>query len=366
MKRIVCMLVLVCVMLGSFCACIDEYKNQKKYEEGLRYLEEGSYGLAYTVFKNLGDYKDSEKIFSRFVYVRDRVTHTDPSGNVTTEVIYYNEDNLPIQKIVTHPNGRNDICEYTYYSDGRLKNIVYPGSNKIWYKYDAHDNLIKRINIFSWGGKDVLDEYVYDENGRLIEHKGDQYSQPERETYEYDGDGNIVRTVVYYNPSYYDISEFNYDDNGRLISKVVRECDNRPECYRYNIDNYDYTYDSDGNLIKVSQIDEGLRSTNYVYDEASRLISEYYTNAEGEVTSSYEYKYDEKGRLIADNKYEYTYDVLGNLVKTKSIKEYDYYLGRESEYECRLVYIPYDIAELPEESVEHYVQFLGYPFGYTD
>ena len=93
MKRIVCMLVLVCVMLGSFCACIDEYKNQKKYEEGLRYLEEGSYGLAYTVFKNLGDYEDSAEILSHFVYVRERATVTDSQG-VGTEEMYYNEDNL--------------------------------------------------------------------------------------------------------------------------------------------------------------------------------------------------------------------------------------------------------------------------------
>ena len=361
MKKIVCILVLLCVILGCFCSCIDDIKNQKLYDKGLSLLEEGRYGEAYMIFKNLGDYEDAAQIFSRFVYVRDLEIVTNPNGLSTYE-IYYNEDNLPIQKIETDPDGRKIVWEYTYYSDGNLKSksVVgdgfYIGGWQRLYKYDARNNLIKMTYI-NYNG--VYNEtYVYDDNNRLVEENLKPHgSSDTRMTYEYDANGNVVREVKYLYESVTEIKEYTYDVNGRLIRQVVRD-------KQRNSKFFDYEYDANGNVIKEVERngkDEVVWTTNYVYDDAMRLIHEYYTDANGNDGNIRDYVYDEKGRLIREPGYEYTYDALGNVVKLKSLYMFQPN-GEVHEYECRLVYIPYDLSELSEFTLTHLVDFLGNPF----
>ena len=349
------MLVLACVILGCFCACTDEKKNQKSYEEGLRLLEERKYEEAYEVFKSLGDYEDSAKILSRFVYVREKATITD-AYHVTTEQMYYNEDNLPIQRIVTEDDGRKDIYEYTYYSDGNLKSEVLVRSildgYSYFYKYDAHNNLIQKTYIDYKGVEHVV-KYVYDDDDRLVK---EITSFGRCVAYEYDKNGNMVKSTWYDSDGYVEqVWEYIYDVHGRLIQKM--------RDYALNFTYFEYSYDSCGNLIKeVEHAKDVTKSkTFYVYDEASRLIKKYSKDLKGNLTALQEYAYDEQGRLISDPRYEYTYDENGNVVKTYYPDPYQP-VGAECVYELRLVYIPYDLSEMAEPTVTNLVDFLGNPF----
>ena len=357
MKKIVCILVLLCVILGCFCSCANEIKNRESYNKGLRLLEAGRYSEAYVVFKNLGDYEDSAEILSHFVYVRERATVTDSQG-VSTEEMYYNEDNLPIQKIVTDHNGHKDIYEYTYYSNGLLKSEVLVDTllheHRYFYKYDAHNNLIKKTYI-DYDGSECVETYVYDDDDRLVKHViDDRYY-----TYEYDDNGNVVREIKYLNGKENRTRLYTYDVNGQMIRQIIIQ-DAWPTV---TTSRYDYTYDYGGNLTKEVETkgNKITSTTHYVYDEGSRVIQIYDTDDKGKVTYSRKYEYDEQGRLISEPQREYTYDARGNLVKVEVPDPYQP-IGRISEYECKLVYIPYDLSEMSEPTLTNLINFLGNPF----
>ena len=210
--------------------------KQEKYDNAVALIGEGKYEEAYALFEELGDFNNANAELAKFHYVPTKMTNTeidieDGDEEIYTEttIIYYDEQNLPLQSISTDSDGDSYIYDYDYDDKGNLLKKVYTGSrgNKSIYDYtyDTNGNCIKEVYTSSNGSKSIYD-YTYDMNGNCI-----------KEVYTYsDGDKSV--------------SDYTYDTNGNLIKEIITD---------YDGDKYvlDYTYDDHGNLIKAvySEVD---------------------------------------------------------------------------------------------------------------
>ena len=218
-KKLLAMLMVLCVMLLCLIAC----ENNTEYAQALTLLQKEKYEEAYELLLSVGDYKDAQDLLAHFYYVPVSISiqHYSAQGDETgTPSVYafaYNEENLPVQMSYT-----GSLGEFT-------------------------------------------NEYVYDENGRLIlrVYTSTEYSH----TYQtcYDDNGNITKkTTGYYgNAELY--SEYFYDENGNVIEEIEysaykEEVSRKGSCR--------YTYSPDGKLIKEERAKaENAWTIEYVYDE---------------------------------------------------------------------------------------------------
>ena len=201
---------------------------------------------------------------------------------------------------------------YTYDENGNETSYIYrtnAGESTTVYRYDGN-GFISRMESTYADGSIYYTDYVRDAEGRTLKEK----------TY------NDAGAVSY-------SQEYTYDKNGNNIKLVYTSGSG-------NVTTYSYTYDSKGNLTHEevdSQYDKS--STDYVYDKGGRMVRMERKDADGGGTLAL-YQYDEEGRQIRG---EYTtgygyrdvtesiYDSRGRLVKetedddgTVSVSDYTY------------------------------------------
>ena len=256
MKKILIALALICASMLAICSCSkDKGKGDEKsaeeikYEKAISLISTGAYEESYKLFTELGDYKDSAKYRSKFYYVPVKVECTDGEENGFNGFIeiLLNGNHLPLKQTrVT--NGELDCTED--------------------YVYDENGRLIK--NIYDYGDSSLIVENVYDASGRCVK------------SLIKDEDGVLENTY-----------EYTYDDKGRVVKTVFTYLDN-DEPQATIIEN---VYDEKGNVIKESYSDsfgdETVTNYSYIYNEngtiAKRIV-------DGE--SEYVFSYDENGKLI--------------------------------------------------------------------
>lgn len=131
--------------------------------------------------------------------------------------------------------------------------------------------------------------------------------------YTYDANGNLIK-MVFTNDYYTATTNYTYDANGNLIKMVDASSDG---------DDYicDYTYDANGNLIKMVETyyDDFTSTISYIYDANGNLIKSVQSDSDND-TYTTEYTYDTNGNLIKESggntsSTEYTYDANGNLIQ---------------------------------------------------
>jgi RHS repeat-associated protein len=215
-----------------------------------------------------------------------RRTRVEKSCCGTTTFEYIGDSQL--LSSVTYPSGTRR--EYTYDYEGNLTGIVEDGTTTFECSYfrDGMPAKVKSEGEFerrfssSPDGKRRSETNVLGETTR----------------YEYDGRGNLVRTVDAAGGE----TSYSYDDYGRLSSIT----DPAGGITRYE-------YNDRGLLSRVTDPNGG--ATSYSYDSRGSVISE--TDPEGRTTA---YRYDPMRRVISTTGpdggvYRYEYDTAGNLTK---------------------------------------------------
>ena len=174
---------------------------------------------------------------------------------------------------------------------GRERSITDHKGRSISYEYDDAGN---RTGIRYANGKNV--RYIYDDRGLLT---GIEASAPKMKSSSAPSSASVKATTTV---------SLSYDSYGRIVSKTVGPAETA------------YTYDKSGYLASLVNKKNGtvLDSYEYSYNQAGNLVASS-QKREGmpEATGSYEYGYDEIGRLnrvVKDGSplRIYTYDAFGN------------------------------------------------------
>lgn len=277
---------LTCLIMIFCCGCSrlailpgQDAKLQPKYTEACDLLKAGNYEQAYTLFYQLGDYKDSAEHLKHFAWLPVQITQED--DGMTKEIILYtttysyNEHGECTSRIGTY---ESDIgpgySEYnTYDALGKLiksESTSEAGFSTITYQYDANDNLIKQVGCTE--GPDVGGITTYTYNEQNLRQSSEYSSYLGIDTYSYESQ----------EPYHTDVSEYYYDENNRC-NKMIQH---------YG-DDYQYTYTVEYNdnslpLKVVSDDGQGnVLSTLLKYDDIGRCI---------EITTNYDrtvYSYGE-------------------------------------------------------------------------
>ena len=174
---------------------------------------------------------------------------------------------------------------------GRERNITDHKGRSISYEYDDAGN---RTGIRYANGKNV--RYIYDDRGLLTDIEA---SAPKMKSSSAPSSASVKATTKV---------SLSYDSYGRIASKTIGPAETV------------YTYDKCGHLASLVNKKNGtvLDSYAYSYDQAGNLVASC-QKREGmpDATGSYEYGYDEIGRLNRVTKdgsplRSYTYDAFGN------------------------------------------------------
>ncbi|MDP4093577.1 MAG: S8 family serine peptidase [Bacillota bacterium] len=242
-------------------------------------------------------------------------TTTDANGSVT--YYYYDGLNRLTQQYTPFEN-INGTTLYTYTKIDYDKN-----GNKI-----SEQTGKEKVQLDSLPSSYVSTYYTYFKNGKL---KSQTDSSGKRIDYEYDGDGNVSKQEVYTDSSNCNVTEFTYNQQGKVLTKTVHvksgdisgndigSSDDKPLTTNF-------TYDNDGNLLTATTHDN--ITTTYAYDimDQQTSVSQPGTDETGApATISTSTTYDWEGKPLTttdanNNTTTYVYDARGQVLTVTDAK----------------------------------------------
>ena len=184
--------------------------------------------------------------------------------------------------------------------------------------------VVKHDAIFHADGtySDLITEYEYNQEGyliRQISYNSEGELQDDSVEYSYDNNGKMVRKNNYVKDCLIGYVLCEYNQEKQLIKEELYRLNDSSDSFEMT-GKIEYTYDSNGNLIKNEN--DGISiSIKNSYDEKNRIIKKefsnglvekyYYVSEESELvarkivtvpayTTTYNYSYDSKGNLIEE------------------------------------------------------------------
>lgn len=241
--------------------------------------------------------------------IENKEAENDETENATESILTDREQvYLPVKIRILDEMGKLIKWEAHFYDDN---------GNKLGENLYNSDGTLVYFFIFE-----------YDENGylRYGKYKRDDYETEEWLEYEFDADGNRIRSKRYMRDedgTKFLSGESTFDSDENLL--CVKEFESSGDIYTW----LERIYDSQGRKTGVEYYDsDGVKigMTEYTYDDTGRLISCRYHNGR-----RLDYEYDTKGNLIHETEYrkdgtfagrkEYGYDERGNQVSSAEFDE---------------------------------------------
>ena len=336
----------------------DLAKKESDYAAAVALYESGSYKDARAAFYRLGDFKDSVKYYLSIdarpcttVYQSQNFTTLttrsyDENGNLLSEYIDFGSHDVIEEKreytydekgrILTSYRGDNfgsGIETYTYTDSGytMIRDVV--GGNGLTERYEQFFNdkdlCVKEIYRRE-DGSGFFIEYEYDGDGNFLKSYSADLSGNFISLYvnEYDEHGNVI-SINKNNYGNVDTYSRTYDEHGNITSDKHIFPDGTEEIYEWG-----YRYDEFGNIIyEVIRGESGKTAEETVFDNIQadgtgfsydkKTVNTTYTSKDGSVMCSEQMVYDSSERLLYSFRddgetqitEEYTYDVFGNWIK---------------------------------------------------
>jgi hypothetical protein len=211
-------------------------------------------------------------------------------GDYSNVLIKYNKKSKRIEQYYGYDEGKFRYLYLGYYAKNTLLDSVISFTDTI-------------SNPRSWN------LYTYDKKKKKKKKKKRLISSKE----------------MYHERNYPAIMEYIYDDRGKLSKK---------NAFNWNAADWtwEYTYDSQGDMIGEREIYSGQDTTltNYEYDKNHNIIMEISRDSNGEVLIYNRFKYDTEGRVIevCNNRdwdtcrimNECEYDIHGNITDEKRLE----------------------------------------------
>ncbi len=312
---------LIMIMTIVFLKCIIIPQN--KYNQALSLIEEKEYLKSYTLFKSLGDYKDSESIIKNFRFLPKQVKEYNSEREINTMDYIYSADNNYL-KVINSYYGPT-VIQYTFDDNGNCIEVK-EGDYIRRYWYDNNGNCTRIL----YPNSETI--YKYDEKGNKVEETSVHDTFTHTREYIYDSNNNCIRELEHWSTHYgVSITEYTYNKEGKCIKEEEIDSEGNRELIE------EYSYDERGNCIqaydpnvnRIFSMEGPSRVTKNIYDENGNCIKETHTFSydNGSVSeNTTEYVYDENGNCIEEIwgawKDEYTYDENGNCIKKIHKSEY--------------------------------------------
>ena len=298
MKRVLCALLAVAVLLGMTACANTEKDWQEQYDLGMRYLEEG-------------DFEEAILVFSAAIEIDpDR-----PEAYMGRAEAYIGigdkekalQDYKRAQRTAKNGDDYDDLLDELEDLIEQLEEIIDNPEEETTPKPGAEELQLIRVETRGSDGMLIYrTEMRYDDQGRLVETLGETYSDT----------GNLLGQYS---------NRFAYDDAGRLLRITYGETGEKV-----------YTYDAEGRLLETSLTDGGWYRVTYEYDsdghrvggleesQVSSTVVTYTCDGYGRVVEEYRLTTHEYG--TSEARTSYTYNELGRLVgKTEQWAEGTHY-----------------------------------------
>lgn len=233
---------------------------------------------------------------------------TDPLGNETNTS--YTKHSLVASAI----DSRGNTTTYEYDAVGNTTKIKDALNNESAAVYDSLNRLISTTSASGY-----TETYTYDDDNNLLSATK---AGLETTSYEYDNNANLVKTI------YPDSSteERTYNSDNELLT--IKDRDGKTTTYQYNAggqvtktirpDSTEivYSYTNMGELDSISYDNWATMDTEFVYNIAGQITSEYKNGVETT------YSYDAIGNLTKRGpptgaKVEYDYNIYGQVKETQ-------------------------------------------------
>ena len=298
------------------------------------------YSFSYDPFGNSTDVKVGNNSLATYEYYPNNGKINKINyGNGFSEEYKYTSLELLDKIWYNYDDGTRALAySYNYNTDGTLKVFTnHLDGTIIQYTYDAHGRFISSHETNSALNSHSLGYTIdtYDAEGRVAESttyikylsSTGWTVQDVEKGYEYNSNGTLRKETTYYIPGNAHLAEYYYDNFNRITKTDFRADDFRLiSNYSYlssgsrtssligsftstvgsSTTTYNYTYDSNGNITKITK---GDTETTYTYDDLGQLTKEH----SGRVTKSY--TYDDAGNITAIQ-----------TVTTKPSTDFDYIL----------------------------------------
>ena len=271
------------------------------------------------VTKNKYSYKENDKDgnttleinYDAFGTIAEKIVRKFDDRKFLVEEIYYDEGEEIAERKTYERNDDGTIkFEFTHYLDNSFDTLSY--------QYDGEKNVVSKIlkddegfvesnEKFEYKNNKLVKKVVYDDNNKLIEEL----------IYRYDENGNVLE---------YSNKEKDKYNNYRIVDEYD-EKNNRVKSLKYNFNNKlvqisTYLFDEKNRAVKVINEDQnGITTTHLKYDDNDHLIFQEELNANDEINSSVERKYDESGNILQSKVF---IDMHGMGMNQNYILKYEY------------------------------------------
>lgn len=217
----------------------------------------------------------------------ERIVRESNENGQTICEYYFTEEDEPSETITYEYNDRGNVI--------RDKKKYLDGSEDITtYSYDENDQLSGKLTIDDEGSSYSREEFIWDEKN-LIRHivTDGEENQIEKDEFVYDKNGNVLehkhinqetgenfKTVSKYNEANYKTSEKLYNEDNVMIESTV------------------FKPDKNGRLLSSTTESQQKKSTTlYSYDVHGNNLGQQETDQEGNRILSVEHSYDELNNL---------------------------------------------------------------------
>ena len=226
-------------------------------------------------------------------YIKVWTEEFDSHDNLVKRVSYKTLDGESIPSITT-------TYEYTYNSNGTVKEIRTDGGNGYIYSYEYDSaKRITKISVVEPISGDTMNSYkfTYNKSGKLIGVDSGRVAGMDGTEYKitvsYDGSGRVSKKEKVYSGGL--VKSYKYEYNSRNdISRKTEEV-KQSDDYLKNVT--DYKYDENGALIKltVKSSDGSSQESVYTNDKYGNPVNIKVTKtANGKTVSSHTYPYTYK------------------------------------------------------------------------
>ena len=283
------------------------------------------YGFVYDGFGNTSavSIAGTEVIGHKYASRNGNLTKTTYGNGAYIRYVYDAQDRVKESYYSDSSSGGEALLDsYVYDKQGNLVQVTNHPSGKTYHlSYDFLDRLMRTRDE-----EGNLCEYKYDANNQMTRMRHTHTTASGNTYYTYDKDGReatvraastATRTTSYdslgrvKNQQWADADGTVFDSVSYSYPSSGDNCSTRPNVMKLGSRKLTYTYDGNGNITAITD-SAGDMTASYVYDERNQLIRE---NSKDQ-GKTFVYAYDAGGNLTSIKEYAYTTGTLGSVVKT--------------------------------------------------